>query len=93
MRGQPKRREIFNRCREVRPECLVGRRMGRRKRGELDHAIDVAEHRRGEPAEQPLGTGCDGIEDGLHIRWRTGDNPQYLGRRGLPLQRLARFVE
>ena len=35
----------------------------------------------------------DGLEHRLHVRRRTGDHLQDVGRRGLPLQRLLRLVE
>ena len=38
-----------------------------------------------EAADQPVGVGDNGIEHRLHVRRRTGDDLQYLGRRRLLL--------
>src|SRR5712675_738275 len=78
---------------EGRLERCIGSRMGRRERGEMDGAIEEAEDRRGEPAEQPLGAVCNRLEYRCCVRWRAGDDFQDFGGGRLPLQCLLRFVE
>ena len=55
----------------------------------VNHAVDG----RGKPVEQTVGLLCNGVEYRMHIRRRTGDDLQDVGRRGLPLQRLLSLVE
>ena len=59
----------------------------------MDAAVDVAEHRSGEAAEQPLGTRGDGLEHRLRVRRRAGDDLEDIGGRRLPFQRLAGLIE
>src|SRR5688572_61442 len=57
-----------------------------------NHSVAVlkSQHHVINPAN-PRGALDDGVEDRLHVRRRAADYAQYLGGRGLMLQRLAQF--
>ena len=59
----------------------------------MNGVVEEAEDGSGEPAKQAVGAGRDRVEHRLHVRRRTGDHLQDVGRCGLPLQRLLRLVE
>ena len=85
---QLKRRKLGQRPRERRLQGFVGRCRRRCECRQVTDATGKAQHRGREAADQPVGTGRDGLEHRLHVRWRSGDDLQDVGGRGLPLQRL-----
>ena len=90
---QRKGRKFGEWPRERRPQRFVRRGIGWRIRHQMKLVADETQHRGRERAEQAFCAIRDGRKHRLHVRRRTGDDLQDLGRRGLPLQRLLRLVE
>ena len=79
-------------CGNAAVKGFVGLRRGRRERRQVHDVVDDAKTAV-ETAEQPVGARRDGLEHRLHVRRRTGDDLEDLGRRRLPLERLLGLVE
>ncbi len=88
-----KGREARERHRERGLQHAIAGRIGRRERGKMRRAVDIAQHCRGEAADQPVGVGGDGVEHRLHVGRRGGHHLQDVGGRGLAFQRLPDLVE
>jgi hypothetical protein len=56
--------------------------------GHVQERSVIAHDHRALRVAEPEGVHCDGIEDRLRVCGRATDDPEDLGRRGLPLRRL-----
>ena len=86
-------RKLCERHRERGLQHAIALRIARRECDKMRRAVDVAQHRGGEAADQPIGIGGDGVEHRQHVGRRGRHHFQDVGGSGLPLQRLARLVE
>ena len=90
---QPERRKVGEPHWERSSQGFVRCRPGRGESRQVNKVLDEAKDRGREAADQPVGAGRNGLEHRLHVRGRTGDDLQDVGRRGLTLQCLPRLVE
>ena len=90
---QQKRREFRQRPRERSPQGFVRRGIRWGERPKVKRLANEPQHRGRVPTDQRVGAGRNRIEHRLYLGRRTGDDLEDVGGRGLPLERLVRFLE